>query len=74
MRVIRFAVGVAVGYVLGTRAGRERYEQIVEQARKVAGSPPVAAAQDRVTEMIDKGKEQVTRRIADDDNVPATTA
>ena len=29
----------AAGYVLGARAGRERYEQIAAGARKVAGNP-----------------------------------
>lgn len=29
---ILFATGIAVGYVLGTRAGRERYEQIKKAA------------------------------------------
>ena len=28
-------IGLAVGYVLGTRDGRERYEQIKSQATKV---------------------------------------
>ena len=30
----RFLTGVAVGYVLGTRAGRERYEQLAESWRE----------------------------------------
>ncbi len=34
-------VGGAVGYVLGAKAGRERYEAIVRLARKVAGSQTV---------------------------------
>ena len=34
-------VGVAVGYVLGSRAGRDRYEQIVALGRRVAGSQTV---------------------------------
>lgn len=34
-------IGLAVGYVLGTRAGRERYEQIKEQALKVWNMDPV---------------------------------
>jgi hypothetical protein len=34
-------VGAAIGYVLGARAGRERYEQIVSLARKIAGSQTV---------------------------------
>jgi hypothetical protein len=39
--VVRFLVGAAVGYVLGAKAGRERYEQIVSVARKVTGSQTV---------------------------------
>ena len=34
----------AIGYVLGSRAGRERYEQIRTAARKIAGDPRVQAA------------------------------
>jgi hypothetical protein len=41
---IMFLVGLAVGYVLGTRAGRERYEQIAKTARKVAEHPTVQQA------------------------------
>jgi hypothetical protein len=38
---IIFVVGLATGYVLGTRAGRERYEQIKAGAEKVWSSPVV---------------------------------
>ena len=34
-------VGLAVGYVLGTRAGRERYEQIKTQWLKLWNADPV---------------------------------
>ena len=34
-------VGLAIGYVLGTRAGRERYEQIKTQWLKVWNAEPV---------------------------------
>jgi len=34
-----FALGVAVGYVLGSRAGRERYDQLVQAYRKVVDHP-----------------------------------
>ena len=37
-------IGLAVGYVLGTRAGRERYEQIKEQWLKVWNLDPRAGA------------------------------
>lgn len=35
--------GAAVGYVLGARAGRERYETIVRVARNLVGSQTVQA-------------------------------
>jgi hypothetical protein len=38
---ILFVVGLGVGYVLGTRAGRERYEQIREAAENVWNTPAV---------------------------------
>lgn len=38
---ITFAAGLAVGYVLGAKAGRARYEQLVRSARKVADNPVV---------------------------------
>lgn len=38
---LSFVVGLAVGYVLGARAGRERYEWIVRKARKVRGSQTI---------------------------------
>ncbi|HEY2794469.1 MAG TPA: hypothetical protein VGJ28_19055 [Micromonosporaceae bacterium] len=38
------ASGLAAGYVLGTRAGRQRYEQLTETVRKVKADPAVANA------------------------------
>ncbi|CAM3236862.1 YtxH domain-containing protein [Stackebrandtia soli] len=38
MGKVIFAAGVAVGYVLGARAGRERYEQIAKAGRTVRDS------------------------------------
>lgn len=39
-----FVIGAAVGYVLGSKAGRERYEQLKRAARKVADNPTVQEA------------------------------
>lgn len=39
-----FLLGVATGYVLGARAGRERYEQIVRTYHRVADHPAVQGA------------------------------
>ncbi|GAA2595855.1 YtxH domain-containing protein [Streptomyces axinellae] len=38
---LTFVSGLAVGYVLGTRAGRERYEQIRKGVRRMAENPAV---------------------------------
>ena len=39
-----FLVGFAAGYVLGARAGRERYEQMVKLGRQVVEHPAVQQA------------------------------
>jgi hypothetical protein len=39
-----FFTGLGIGFVLGTRAGRERYEQMRRLARKVADNPTVQQA------------------------------
>jgi hypothetical protein len=41
---LTFITGVAVGYVLGTRAGRERYEQLRKGAQRLARNPAVRNA------------------------------
>ena len=39
-----FIAGLAVGFVAGARAGRERYEQMVKASRKLADNPTVQKA------------------------------
>jgi hypothetical protein len=39
--MIGFVAGAALGYVLGTRAGRQRYEQIKRGSVKIWHSDPV---------------------------------
>jgi hypothetical protein len=41
MAKLTFIAGLAAGYVLGTRAGRQRYEQIARTSGKVWHSRPV---------------------------------
>ena len=48
-------IGLAIGYVLGTRAGRERYEQIKAQWLKVWNLDPV---QEQVGKVKDFAKTQ----------------
>jgi hypothetical protein len=49
---IKLTVGFAVGYVLGARAGREQYEQIVESARALVQRPEVQQATARLRERL----------------------
>lgn len=62
-----FIGGLAVGYVLGSKAGRQRYEQIVARGRQVWESPTVQEAagvvQAQATKLYDQGKTTVTDKI-----------
>ena len=48
-KLLILAAGVA-GYVLGSRAGRERYDQIRDQTQKVWNSPTVQSGVDHATD------------------------
>lgn len=43
-RILTLAAGVAIGYVLGTRDGRARYEQMKTKAMELWGDPRVVRA------------------------------
>lgn len=62
-----FITGIGVGYVLGTRAGRERFDQIVAQARKFWESPTVQEAagvvQAQANRLYDEGKQAVSDQV-----------
>jgi hypothetical protein len=62
MKLIRFAAGLAVGYVLGSRAGREKYEQIVATARKAQDHPTVAQWQQKAKALVGTETEQLPAR------------
>jgi hypothetical protein len=52
---ITLLVGGAVGYVLGTRAGRQRYEQMKSQAQSLWKNPKV---QSKATQAQDYAREK----------------
>jgi len=52
MGKLSFVAGVGVGYVLGARAGRKRYEQIKARASRVWSSEPVQAKVGEATELV----------------------
>ena len=62
-----FIVGFAIGYVVGARAGRERYEQIKQASQKVAENPAVRKATqvagEKATELTKVAKDQAATRV-----------
>ena len=55
MKKLMLLIAGGVGYVLGTRAGRERYEQIKNVATRVKDDPRV---QEKATQAADLAKEK----------------
>lgn len=62
-------MGLGLGYVLGTRAGRERFEQIRSAAARVRRMPvvskPLDNAGQKVSDAVRAGGERVTDKVAD---------
>src|ERR1700761_9448812 len=57
--LIRYAVLRGLGYVLGSRAGRRRYEQIAGTYRALTSSPVAKS-------MIEGGRRKIANRISPD--------
>ena len=57
-------VGGAIGYVLGSRAGRERYEQIVATARRFAGSQTVQTTAGVLQAQVDTVAQRARQTVA----------
>jgi hypothetical protein len=53
------AVGLAAGYVLGTRAGRERYQQLTASAKRLADDPSVKRLQEELNGLFGSAKQRV---------------
>jgi len=68
MGKVTAVLALGVGYVLGTRAGRPRYEQLKQTATKVGQRPEMQQAQERIKavagDKLQKGTEQGKRLAA----------
>ncbi|WIK64302.1 YtxH domain-containing protein [Gleimia hominis] len=66
-RKLSFILGAGIGYVLGTRAGRSRYESIKRHASKLRNSPtlakPIDNASEKVSEALRRGGQAATDKI-----------
>jgi hypothetical protein len=59
-----FLVGLGAGYVLGTKAGQERYEQIVGAAKQLRENPGVQRLTGEVNKTVSAGKDRVAETAA----------
>lgn len=63
-----FLAGLAVGFVLGTREGRERYDQIVRKARQIMDHPTVQEAkgvvQAQANRLYEEGRDVVNDKLS----------
>ena len=57
--MIRYVVVLGLGYVLGSKAGRRRYEQLVGTYRALTSSPVAKS-------MIEGGRRKIASRISPD--------
>jgi len=61
-------VGAAVGYVLGSKAGRERYDQLKAQAESLWTDPKVqekvSQAKDSATEVAAQAKQKAAEKTS----------
>jgi hypothetical protein len=64
--VIGYVAVLAVGYVLGTKAGKQRYEQIAGTYKAVTGSPAAKA-------VIDAGRRKIADRVSPDPTMVTLT-
>ena len=64
--MIGYVAVLAAGYVLGTKAGRERYEQLVGTYRAVTSNPATRS-------MIDAGRRKIAERVSPDPTLVTLT-
>ncbi|MDZ4269238.1 MAG: hypothetical protein U1D00_26745 [Mycobacterium sp.] len=64
--MIGYVAVAAIGYVLGTKAGRQRYEQLAGTYRAVTGSPAAKA-------VIDAGRRKIADRVSPDPSMVELT-
>jgi hypothetical protein len=62
---LKLLAGLAVGYVLGARAGRERYERIAEATRRLAERPQVRELTGKVRSGLGSGLEKAAGTASD---------
>jgi len=60
---ILLVVGLGIGYVLGTRAGRERYEEMKAAASKLWNDPRIQSSVDQASDFVSDGAKKVVSQV-----------
>ena len=58
-----FAIGFVTGYVLGSRAGRQRYEQLKRMAKSISENPQVKHTTEAMQTQATKLRTQANRKM-----------
>jgi hypothetical protein len=62
-KLLLFGAGVAIGYVLGARGGRQAYDDLVETAQKIMDNPTVqevaGVVQAQANRLLDESKKRL---------------
>jgi hypothetical protein len=62
-KLLLFGAGVAIGYALGARGGRQAYDDLVETAQKIRDNPTVqevaGVVQAQANRLLDEGKKRL---------------
>jgi hypothetical protein len=62
---LKLLAGLAAGYILGARAGRERYERIAEASRRLAERPEVRELTGKIRAGLGTGLERAAGTASD---------
>lgn len=73
MRKLTLLIGIAIGYVLGAKAGRQRYEDIKRLSRKVQDNPKVQGVAGIVQAQAEQAVDTVKSKVGGSD-FPSTSA
>jgi hypothetical protein len=65
MKKLLLLAGVAVGFVVGSRAGKAPYERLRGTLREVAGRPEVQQAVDAASAKVDDITDKVGARVSE---------
>lgn len=64
-RALTLATGMGVGYVVGTRAGREKYDRMKLKVHEVSQQPAVAEMRENLQERVETASKSVAGKVTD---------